>query len=112
MTEVFAHPNHEAEWSAAGRGEQADLESVLEGYEATLDWPACTFYERFMERYPEAKVILSVRDPERWYRSTRTTICELTMVLDSSPTVRVVFGLLTLPAMAVSPGGRAACPTT
>jgi hypothetical protein len=96
MTEVFAHPEHADVWSAAGRGEPADLESVLEGYDATLDWPACTFYEEFMERHPEAKVLLSVRDPERWYESTRTTIYELTMLLGSSPTVRFVFGLLTL----------------
>ena len=65
MTEVFAHPEHEAVWSAAIRGEPADWEGVLEGYEATLDWPACSFYGELMERHPEVKVLLSVRDPER-----------------------------------------------
>jgi hypothetical protein len=96
MTQVFAHPRAEAVWSAAGRGEPADLEAVLEGYVSTLDWPACTFYEELMERHPEAKVLLSVRDPERWYRSTRGAIYELTMLLDNSPTVRLIFGLITL----------------
>jgi hypothetical protein len=66
MTEVFAHPEHAEAWAAAGRGEPADLEAVLEGYQATLDWPACSFYEELMRWHPEAKVLLSVRDPERW----------------------------------------------
>jgi hypothetical protein len=96
MTEVFAHPAHEAVCSAAGRGEPADLEAVLGGYVSTLDWPACTLYEELMERHPEAKVLLSVRDPERWYWSTRGAIYELTMLLDSSPTVRLIFGLIAL----------------
>jgi Sulfotransferase domain len=94
MTEVFAHPEHADIWSAAGRGEPADWEGVLEGYEATVDWPGCAFYEELMERHPGAKVLLSVRDPERWYESTRSTIYELTMLIDSSRTARLIFGLI------------------
>jgi hypothetical protein len=110
MTEVFAHPRHEAVWSAAGRGEPADLEAVLEGYEATVDWPACAFYEELMQRHPEAKVLLSVRDPERWYESTRTTIYPLTMLLDSSPTVRMIFGVITLLAYGGFAGVKSSLP--
>ena len=62
-----------------------------------------------MEQYPEAKVLLSVRDPESWYRSTRTTIYELTMLLDS-PTVRFVFGLLTLLAYGGFAGRKSSLP--
>ena len=65
MTEVFAHPGHADFWGSAWRGEPVDWEGVLGGYEATVDWPACTFYEDLMERHPEAKVLLSVREPER-----------------------------------------------
>ena len=32
------------------------------------------FYRGLMEKYPEAKVILTVRDPESWYDSVRQTI--------------------------------------
>ena len=49
-----------------------------------------------MERYPDAKVLLSVRDPERWYESTRTTIYELSRVNAASRTARVAFGLVSL----------------
>lgn len=91
MTEVFAHPEHADFWLSAWRGEPADWDGVLEGYEAAVDWPACTFYEELMERNPDAKVILSVRDPERWYESTRTTIYELSKVVDRSPISRMIF---------------------
>jgi hypothetical protein len=96
MTEVFAHPGHADFWSSAWRGEPVDWEGVLGGYEATVDWPACTFYEELMERHPDAKVLLSVRDPEPWYESTRNTIYELSMLLERSPTSRLIFGLISL----------------
>jgi hypothetical protein len=47
---------------------------VVREYRATVDWPAAAFYEELMESYPDAKVILTVRDPERWYESARRTI--------------------------------------
>ena len=74
MTEVIAHPDHVPVWEAAGRGEPVDWEALFRGYRATVDWPGCHFYREFLERYPEAKVILTVRDPERWYDSARQTI--------------------------------------
>ena len=49
-------------------------DALFQGYQATVDWPGCTFYAELMRRYPEAKVVLSVRDPERWYESARQTI--------------------------------------
>src|SRR6266545_7319264 len=68
----------------------------LGGYEATVDWPACTFYGELLERHPEAKVLLSVRDPQRWYESTRNTIYELTKLSGRSPFSRVGLALLSL----------------
>src|SRR5829696_3419664 len=85
MTEVFAHPEHTGFWISAWRGEPADWDGVLGGYERAVDWPACTLYEELMERHPDAKVILSVRDPERWYESVRNTIYELSVVIPATP---------------------------
>ena len=96
MTEVFAHPEHADFWVFAWRGEPADWAGVLGDYEAAVDWPACTFYEDLMERNPEAKVILSVRDPERWYESVRSTIYQLSLLIDGSRTSRLVFGVISL----------------
>ena len=77
MTEVFVHPEHVPLWEAAGRGEPVDWEALFRDYRATVDWPGCNFYLDFMRRYPDAKVILTVRDPERWYDSARQTIYAL-----------------------------------
>lgn len=95
MTEVFAHPEHAPLWEAAGRGEAVNWDGLLGDYEAAVDWPACTFYRELMEEYPEAKVLLSVRDPEKWYESTRNTIYELSQAADRSPISRFVYGAMT-----------------
>ena len=71
---LFEHPEHVEVWEAAARGESVDWDRVLGGYRATMDWPACLFYEEFMQKYPHAKVILTVRDPDRWYESTYYTV--------------------------------------
>jgi hypothetical protein len=91
MIEVFEHPEHAGFWQGAWRGEPVDWEGFLGGYEAAVDWPACTFYEELLERNPDAKVLLSVRDPERWYDSTRNTIYELSVGIPRSPLYRVGF---------------------
>jgi Sulfotransferase domain len=94
MLEVFANPGHADFWRAAWRGGPADWDGVLGGYEAAVDWPACTFYEELMERNPDAKVLLSVRDPERWYESTRQTIYKIGKISTGSPFSRLGFALL------------------
>lgn len=106
MTEVFAHPEHSDFWMAAWRGKPADWDGVLGDYEATLDWPACTFYEEIMQRHPDAKVILTVRDPERWYESVRTTIYKLSMMVIRSPATRAVFRVISLLTFGGSTTGR------
>jgi hypothetical protein len=96
MYEVFEHPEHADFWEAALRGERVDWDEVLGGYEASVDWPACTFYGELMETHPEAKVLLSVRDPEQWYESMRSTIYELNKLSGRSPFSRLGLALLSL----------------
>jgi hypothetical protein len=74
MVEVLAHRNDARIWDAAARGEPVDWDALFAGYQSTVDWPSCSFYKELSERYPGAKVILTVRDPERWYDSARQTI--------------------------------------
>jgi sulfotransferase family protein len=94
MTDVFENPGHAGFWRAAWRGGPADWDGFLGPYQATVDWPGCTFYEELMERHPDAKVLLSVRDPERWYESTRNTIYELGKASTGSAFSRLGFALL------------------
>ena len=43
-------------------------------YVAGLDAPFYFVYERVMAVFPNAKVILTVRDPQRWVESAQSTI--------------------------------------
>jgi len=74
MLEVGLNEGHIALWRAIERGENVDLHALFEGYQATVDWPSCNYWESQLETFPDAKVILSLRDPERWYESVMNTI--------------------------------------
>jgi hypothetical protein len=60
-----------------------DWERPFRDYRATVDWPGAAFYKALMESYPDAKVILTVRYPDRWYESTRSTIYNIQNVASS-----------------------------
>ena len=74
MMEVMAHPDHVPMWAAAHRGEPVDWEKLYAGYRASVDWPSCNLWQEHAAIYPNAKVILSTRDPESWYTSVMNTI--------------------------------------
>jgi hypothetical protein len=68
---------HAGRWLAIANGSPADWEELLAGYSATMDWPCVTYYRALAERYPDAKVILTVRDPDDWHASIRATLLPL-----------------------------------
>jgi len=74
MMEVGEHPDHVQIWRDAAAGRTVDWDSLYEGYRASVDWPGARFWQEQMAHYPQAKVILSERDPERWYQSVMSTI--------------------------------------
>jgi Sulfotransferase domain len=60
-------------WNRALDG-HAPWEEVFGGFQATVDWPGGYFWRELMDYYPDAKILLSVREPERWEPSFRETI--------------------------------------
>lgn len=74
MVDVLARMDDARTWDAAVRGEAVDWDRLFDGYRSTVDWPGCAFYRELIRKYPEAKVILTVRDPGRWYESALQTI--------------------------------------
>jgi hypothetical protein len=64
-------------WHRALDGEDV-FDQIFEGHRASVDWPGGFFYRELAERHPEARVLLSVRDPEDWERSYRETIWNFT----------------------------------
>lgn len=74
MVEVMDNPRQIEFWNRAAAGEPVDWEEIYAGYGSTVDWPGCSFYAELAEQYPDARVILSTRDPDRWYESMSETI--------------------------------------
>jgi hypothetical protein len=71
MFEIMTHPDHVDRWLSVTSGSAEDWDGVLAGYRSTQDWPASHFWREHAEVYPDAKVLLTVRDPHRWYASFR-----------------------------------------
>lgn len=69
MFEVIEDTSRAAAWSELARTGEADLPAMLAGYKSAVDWPACAYWEPLLAKFPAAKVILTVRDPDDWYRS-------------------------------------------
>lgn len=55
-------------WGRTLEGE-TDWSEFFEGYRSTTDFPSVVFWRELIEANPTAKVVLTVRDPERWYAS-------------------------------------------
>jgi len=69
---VAERPEHAIPWInifTSGKLEPEMATELLEGYSAGVDFTIFTWYKQLMEIYPDAKVLLTVRDPERWFAS-------------------------------------------
>jgi hypothetical protein len=64
MVEILRHPRHWKPRTDILHGRKADWERLFGGYQAAVDWPVVMYYKDLMTVYPEAKVILTVRDPD------------------------------------------------
>ncbi len=76
MIEVWAHPETADLWERAGSGEPVDWSEIYGDYVATVDWPGCAFWRELMVAFPDAKVVLGVREPKKWWESFSSTILQ------------------------------------
>jgi len=76
MMEVFPRPEHIAMWHRLAFGQPIDWDQLFAGFQATVDWPSARWWREIAAHYPDAKVLLSVRDPEDWYKSMSDTIAQ------------------------------------
>jgi Sulfotransferase domain len=70
---VIADLDHVQLWDRALDG-QPPWDEIFGEHRSTTDWPGGYFYRELLEAYPDAKVLLSVRDLESWEPSFRETI--------------------------------------
>ncbi len=73
MVEVFTHPETMALWIEAGAG-RPDWDAIFAGYGAMVDYPGAAYWRQLADYYPHAKVLHTVRDPDKWFESTQATI--------------------------------------
>ncbi len=74
MMEMMAHPEQVPAWTDAIEGRRVDWGTMLQDYRSIVDWPGGSFWPELSAANPDALVLLSVRDPESWYRSASNTI--------------------------------------
>jgi hypothetical protein len=99
MEEVFAAPRRQDAWASFFGGGPVDWDQVFEGYGAAVDAPVCFAWKAIAEHFPDAKVVLNVRDPEPWFDSMNKTIFApgyMDSILDSAigPMIHNMLGVM------------------
>lgn len=78
MQTMWERPQLAEIWAAHYQGSRADWVTVLKEFGASVDWPGCWEWRTFTQLWPEAKVLLTVRDPASWFDSMLGSIHEWT----------------------------------
>jgi hypothetical protein len=74
MPEVRERSDDPDVWADEYQGRPPDWDAFFAGYEASLDWPAAPFWPEVSVTFPDAVILLSVRDPDSWWTSASNTI--------------------------------------
>jgi hypothetical protein len=74
MSEVKENPGHREIWNAIANGAEPDWDDLFRDYRSAVDWPVTHYWRELAAYYPDAKVILTIRDPEKWFASYTRTI--------------------------------------
>ena len=86
MIEIRERPDDADGWRRAAEGEALDLTSMIEGYAATVDWPAAAFWRQLSEENPDAVILLSTRaGSQEWWESANSTIFEVSRRMSPGP---------------------------
>jgi Sulfotransferase domain len=74
MKEVLVSPDQIEIWTDIAYGATADWERAFAGFHSAIDWPSAFYWHELSEVYPQARVILTLRDADSWYKSFSNTI--------------------------------------
>lgn len=70
------------------KGQAMDWQWLFESYQATVDFPACLHYRELIQTFPDAVVVLNVRDPDKWFDSWQHLWSVIDTVNDPDKIVR------------------------
>lgn len=75
MYDLVEKTDRIVEFTRAYDGEKMDFRKLMQGYRSTVDSPTTDFYKELHQVYPQARIILTVRDSnEKWFESFQNTI--------------------------------------
>jgi len=74
MKTLLTNPDQLHFWLELENTGSTDWDTLYNGFQGSVDFPCYPFYKEHLKRYPDAKVILTVRDFESWYKSVKSTI--------------------------------------
>ena len=67
-----------------------DWHSLFRAYGAVVDWPAASFWYEISEAFPEAVIVLTVRDANSWWESANATIFRVMREASANPVLNAV----------------------
>ncbi len=86
MVEVFGRPDDSVAWQKAIAGDPPEWDGFFADFTAVVDWPGAACWREIAEAFPDAPVLLSVRDADGWWKSASNTIFAMTdQMLDGPP---------------------------
>ena len=94
MVEVFRNARKAIPlWQDVADG-KPDWDTIFAGYRSVTDNPAAPYWRELAEYYPQAKVVLTVRDADSWVESCAATINSQRMLasLEGSDLMRMLRG--------------------
>jgi len=74
METLLNQPEDVSYWKAIDRQGSTNWNALLRDFRSIVDFPVIAYYESFLEAFPDAKCVLTLRDPESWYESVSKTI--------------------------------------
>ncbi len=74
MEDVMTNAGQAELWHDVAFDKSPQWDAIYTGYQAAVDFPTSAYYKELLAHYPDAKVVLTVRDFDSWYASASGTI--------------------------------------
>ena len=76
MLEVNASEEQKRMWREFVAGAPPAWEQLFAGFGSCMDWPSAHYWRELSAFYPQAKVVLTYRSAESWWKSFEQTIAQ------------------------------------
>ena len=96
MAELFADARRQVPlWLDVVAG-KPDWDEIFRGFRSTVDYPSASYWRELADHYPDAKIVLTVRDADSWFDSVSETIFSDAMQahLVGTPTGEMMKGVI------------------